>query len=1134
MRNVFTTRVEGGKILRRLCVLLILAAIVTLMLASIANAQQIRYYTDVRKWVYDDTKTVEYYIYKDSVFKPNGVADPKEIYIPYEQKPFEFSFHNTNIRNGSTCGSCHNIHYAEGKYLLRWSNIYDICLMCHDGTISTAYNVVEGRIRTTDQRTFGGMFGLGTEQDLSVHTVNGAVSHYAAPGGSTESVAVDSGGTKVRWGEKFGCESCHNPHGIGGNGRLLSPDPNYYQWEANKDVTWGNTSVSLTKIPNLPDGSVAYVAYPNNDTSKTPYYILNRFPYDVLVSVFVNGVKKTIGEDYNIDSSSGSYSVVKFYPGMEPPELSALTAQFVPSMRVKMDVTNYLAFDGPESVAYKGGINTFCGACHTDYNTEGQNKPSRSANGQYSEAYRHAVGSAVKGSWDYAASNPANVGIENNKYMRLEDVNANGSTDDGDYITCLTCHLAHGTSENYWKDVVPDWAARNAVDQREQTGSSALKRLPNMDTCEVCHVKRGDQGYFAATEQTPFANAQPLVGKGFLSVATASFVGSAKCQSCHQEYVADWQATWHAKDIRPGLTSVVASDFEIAAEVPENLKNDWLAQKNGGQVLFWSQGKDISRQVIAYRGNTSTSEFRIIYEWRADHTLTAKNENYDTSCWSDCHTTGVTTGKTLKDWIDAPAAQKPFELNITCEKCHGPGGNHVKIPNSLNIINPGRNLTMQQQANPAMPNVYGYPSASCGSCHDRGKYQSTFYKKDYYDLDGDGQKDANEAEYGPSKHYLSTIVTCSTCHNLHGNNVDGKSLKTSTTKACRVCHDVVLDFDTYMPNYNPDDLYGSTRRHDFEAAYLPEEAVNKMVLSAPSGLAAVASYPNVNLSWNSVKGASSYKVYRSTTSGGEYTEIASGVSGISYNDTNPAQDVPNYYVVTSNTTGVPESGYSTEASATPILASPQGFAAVADYDQVNLSWNSVTGASSYNVYRSTIQGGPYITPIASGVSSTSYTDTSPTLGVTNYYIVRANASGGAESGSSNEASAMTTQVATAGIVQDTSPLITYSSGDWSISYNSSNSGGSYYKTDTYNFNNSATLVFRGSGISFYALKVPGWAKADIYLDNNKVATVDFNNTTIAYKQLMFSSAELTNGVHTMRIVRASADGRLAIDNFVIQ
>ena len=114
MRNVFTTRVEGGKILRRLCVLLILAAIVTLMLASIANAQQIRYYTDVRKWVYDDTKTVEYYIYKDSVFKPNGVADPKEIYIPYEQKPFEFSFHNTNIRNGSTCGSCDNIHYAEG------------------------------------------------------------------------------------------------------------------------------------------------------------------------------------------------------------------------------------------------------------------------------------------------------------------------------------------------------------------------------------------------------------------------------------------------------------------------------------------------------------------------------------------------------------------------------------------------------------------------------------------------------------------------------------------------------------------------------------------------------------------------------------------------------------------------------------------------------------------------------------------------------------------------------------------------------------------------------------------------------------------------------------------------------------
>ncbi|MCE5286952.1 MAG: hypothetical protein LLG02_14060 [Pelosinus sp.] len=71
--------------------------------------------------------------------------------------------------------------------------------------------------------------------------------------------------------------------------------------------------------------------------------------------------------------------------------------------------------------------------------------------------------------------------------------------------------------------------------------------------------------------------------------------------------------------------------------------------------------------------------------------------------------------------------------------------------------------------------------------------------------------------------------------------------------------------------------------------------------------------------------------------------------------------------------------------------------------QVALSWTAVSGATGYNVKRSTTAGGPYTT-IASNTPGTSYIDTSVTNGTTYYYVVTAITANG-ESGNSNEASA---------------------------------------------------------------------------------------------------------------------------------
>ena len=78
-----------------------------------------------------------------------------------------------------------------------------------------------------------------------------------------------------------------------------------------------------------------------------------------------------------------------------------------------------------------------------------------------------------------------------------------------------------------------------------------------------------------------------------------------------------------------------------------------------------------------------------------------------------------------------------------------------------------------------------------------------------------------------------------------------------------------------------------------------------------------------------------------------------------------------------------------------------------------LSWNASSGATSYNVKRSTTSGGPYTT-IATGVTSTSFTNTGLTNGTTYFFVVSAvNASG--ESGNSNQASATPTAPSTGDI-----------------------------------------------------------------------------------------------------------------------
>ena len=161
-------------------------------------------------------------------------------------------------------------------------------------------------------------------------------------------------------------------------------------------------------------------------------------------------------------------------------------------------------------------------------------------------------------------------------------------------------------------------------------------------------------------------------------------------------------------------------------------------------------------------------------------------------------------------------------------------------------------------------------------------------------------------------------------------------------------------------------------------------------LQAPGGVIASALNESVSITWNPVPGATGYNVFRSTTSGGPYSYIASTVGnfGSDYFDSGLTDGTTYYYVVTASQQGV-VSGNSLQVSAKPVAPPlpPTNLTEAISNRTVKLKWSASANAISYTVCRATTSGGPY--SCLASVTTTSYTDASVTHGKTYYYVVNA-------------------------------------------------------------------------------------------------------------------------------------------------
>ena len=303
------------------------------------------------------------------------------------------------------------------------------------------------------------------------------------------------------------------------------------------------------------------------------------------------------------------------------------------------------------------------------------------------------------------------------------------------------------------------------------------------------------------------------------------------------------------------------------------------------------------------------------------------------------------------------------------------------------------------------------------------------------------------------------------------------------------------------------------------------------VPGAPTGVSATPGDAQAHVSWAapSADGGSAITGYTATSSPDNMTCATAGLSCTVSGLTN---GTPHTFTVTAtNAVGpgpasAPSNSVTPSASidtTAPVVSAPAGvlFApqALGTTARLRLAWLAATDPSGIARYelQSKKRTRAWI-----NVALTSPTATSADVALVpnKKYAFRLRATDGA----GNVGAWVKTTAAKLGLVQETATAITYT-GTWKRAYLAGASGNyvRYASTSTA----TARLTFTGSSVALVSTLAKARGMADIWLDGVKVATVDFYATTKQKKAIVWASALLSPGSHTLEIRLLGTKGAAA-------
>jgi len=290
-------------------------------------------------------------------------------------------------------------------------------------------------------------------------------------------------------------------------------------------------------------------------------------------------------------------------------------------------------------------------------------------------------------------------------------------------------------------------------------------------------------------------------GKGpkLLSFALpARYVGSAACQNCHDDIYARWKKT--------PMANVVRDPKEHPdAIIPDLSSGDPLITFTKDDIAFvygslWKQRyfKKVGDDYYPFPAQWDVTHkkwkpYFVKDDWWAP-LYPPDNFQRPTGALCDgCHSVNYDIKtKAVSEW------------NVGCEKCHGPGSEHVKNPVASTILSPARM-------------DYVAANDSCIQCHSQGRtlqdpiegkhydwpvgYDVMKPLRDYWKLeehklgettfthfaDGTAHKNRMQGnDYVTSQMYAHG-VTCFTCHDAHGTEFRAQ-LRKPADSLCLDCH----------------------------------------------------------------------------------------------------------------------------------------------------------------------------------------------------------------------------------------------------------------------------------------------------------------------------------------------------------
>lgn len=183
---------------------------------------------------------------------------------------------------------------------------------------------------------------------------------------------------------------------------------------------------------------------------------------------------------------------------------------------------------------------------------------------------------------------------------------------------------------------------------------------------------------------------------------------------------------------------------------------------------------------------------------------------------------------------------------------------------------------------------------------------------------------------------------------------------------------------------------------------------NVMPVSPPSaltGLSATGSSSGITLNWtrNTEGNVAGYRVYRSNSSAGPFSVVASLVAGNSFVDTTAPTGQTSHYRVTAVDVHGQESAYGSanafRSGDTSPPTVPSGLVASGTSSGISLDWfdNGEPDLAGYNVYRSSSASGTFTRLNATLLTTSDYFDTAAPSNATSFYRVTAVDASGNES-----------------------------------------------------------------------------------------------------------------------------------------